>query len=69
VTLMSTVHALQANLQVLSERRTGDVDGLPSGQTTMPAFKDIIGWNAIEERQAYYEVKADEAEPALKRAA
>jgi len=65
VTLMSTVHALQANLEVLSQRRTGDVDGLPGGQTTMPAFKEIIGWNAVEERQAYYEVDA----PARKRAA
>jgi hypothetical protein len=65
VTLMSTVHALQANLQVLSQRRTGDVDGLPSGQTTMPAFKEVIGWNAVEKRQAHYELDAS----ALKRAA
>lgn len=58
VALMSTVHALQANLQVLSERRTGDVDGLPVGQTTMPDFKKVIGWEAMEQRQSHYELKA-----------
>jgi len=65
VTLMTITHALQENLRVLAARRTGDVDGLPSGQTTMPAFKEVIGWKAIEERQTYYELGA----APLKRAA
>lgn len=56
VALMSTVYALQENLRVLAARRNGDVDGLPCGQTTMPAFKEVIGWKAIEERQAHYEL-------------
>ena len=55
VTLMSTVHALQKNLATLSARRTGDVDGLPCGQTSMADFKEVIGWKAMEERQAHYE--------------
>lgn len=55
VSLMSTVHALQANLHALAQRRDGCVDDLPSAQTTMAQFKDIIGWQALEERQAYYE--------------
>ncbi|THJ33658.1 isocitrate lyase/PEP mutase family protein [Lampropedia aestuarii] len=55
VTLMSTVHALQANLHALAQRRNGSVDELPSAQATMAQFKDIIGWQALEERQAYYE--------------
>lgn len=55
ITLMSTVHALQENLRVMAGRRGGDIDGLPCGQTTMAAFKDVIGWKAIEERQTHYE--------------
>ena len=55
VTLMSTVHALQKNLAVLAARRTGDVDELPCGQTSMADFKEVIGWAAMEERQARYE--------------
>lgn len=55
VTLMSTVHALQANLTALAQRRDGSVDDLPSAQATMAQFKDIIGWQALEQRQAYYE--------------
>lgn len=58
VTLMTIVDALKANLDALNARRSGDVDGLPSGQTTMPAFKEFIGWNAVEERQAHYELKS-----------
>ena len=52
---MSTVHALQKNLATLSARRTGDVDGLPCGQTSMADFKEVIGWKAMEERQTHYE--------------
>ncbi|QNK72933.1 isocitrate lyase/PEP mutase family protein [Variovorax sp. PAMC28562] len=56
VTLMSTVHALQENLRVMASRRGGDIGSLPCGQTSMPAFKDVIGWKAIEERQTHYEM-------------
>lgn len=55
VALMSTVHALQANLAVLAARRSGEVDGLPRGQTSMATFKGVIGWASFEERQARYE--------------
>lgn len=58
VSLMSTVHALQANLKELAQRRHGCVDDLPNGQATMSQFKDIIGWHALEERQARYETTA-----------
>lgn len=56
--LLSIVHAVRGNLQELARRRSGDFDDLPSEQTTMAAFKDIIGWHALEERQARYEVGA-----------
>jgi len=56
MTLMSTVQALQANLAVLSKRRTGSLEDLPSGQVSMPQFKEVIGWKAFEERQAHYEL-------------
>jgi methylisocitrate lyase len=55
VTLMSTVHALQGNLNALAARRSGDVDGLPNGQASMSEFKALIGWQAIEDMQAHYE--------------
>jgi methylisocitrate lyase len=56
VTLMSTVHALQANLAALAPRHTGSVEGLPSGQVSMAQFKEVIGWQAVEDRQALYEL-------------
>ena len=56
--LLSIVHAVRANLQVLAQRRSGNFDGLPCEQTTMAAFKDIIGWHALEEQQSHYEVGA-----------
>jgi 2-methylisocitrate lyase-like PEP mutase family enzyme len=55
--LMTTVFALQANLKELALRRSGDSDGLPCGQTTMAAFKEVIGWHALEARQAHYEAE------------
>ncbi len=54
-TLMSTVHALQANLQALAQRRTGDAGDLPCGQVSMATFKQLIGWQAMEEQQARLE--------------
>lgn len=53
--LMSIVHALQANLRALAERRSGDAGDLPCGQVSMAAFKQFIGWHALEEHQARLE--------------
>lgn len=53
--LLTTVHAVQANLAELARRRSGDFADLPFEQTTMAAFKELIGWHALEERQAHYE--------------
>jgi 2-methylisocitrate lyase-like PEP mutase family enzyme len=56
VTLLSVVHAVQANLAALSERRGAPMGELPCGRTTMADFKQLIGWHTLEERQAQYEV-------------
>jgi methylisocitrate lyase len=56
VTLFSIVHAMQANLAALAAHRGEPMADLPSGRTTMAAFKDLIGWHALEHRQAHYEV-------------
>lgn len=53
--LMSTVFALQANLKELARRRSGNLADLPCGQVSMAAFKETIGWNALEAHQARYE--------------
>jgi methylisocitrate lyase len=58
VTLMSTVHAVQSNLAALAARRGQPMGELPCGRTTMPHFKQLIGWHALEERQARYETDA-----------
>ena len=56
VPLMTVVHALQQNLATLAARRSGSVEGVPCGQVPMAAFKQVIGWEAIEARQAHYEL-------------
>ena len=53
--LLSLVQAVRANVNELSRRRSGDFDGLPFEQTPMAEFKHLIGWHALEERQARYE--------------
>jgi 2-methylisocitrate lyase-like PEP mutase family enzyme len=53
--LMSITHALQANLKALAQRRTGDAGDLPCGQVSMAEFKQLIGWQALEEQQARIE--------------
>jgi 2-methylisocitrate lyase-like PEP mutase family enzyme len=58
VALMSTVHALQTNLAALAARRGGPIDDLPCGRASMAAFKELIGWHTLEQRQAHYEVGA-----------
>jgi len=58
VTLMSTVHAVQSNLAALAAARGKPLDELPCGRATMPAFKQLIGWQALEQRQARYEADA-----------
>jgi methylisocitrate lyase len=61
VTLLSIVHAMQSNLAALAKRRGEPFEELPCGRTTMPAFKQIIGWHALEQRQALYEVGSQPA--------
>jgi methylisocitrate lyase len=56
VTLLSIVHAMQTNLAALAAQRGAPMGDLPCGRTTMADFKHLIGWHALEERQALYEV-------------
>lgn len=56
--LMATIAAVRDNLRVLAARRDGNVDALPSAQITMTEFKRIIGFEAIEAKQAHYELSA-----------
>ncbi len=58
VTLLTMTHTVQANLKVLSQRRSGSFDALPFEQTGMPAFKELIGWHALEDWQARHEAAA-----------
>jgi methylisocitrate lyase len=58
VTLMSTVHALQANLAALSARRGAPIADLPCGRASMGDFKKLIGWQTAEQLQAHYETGA-----------
>ena len=55
ITLMSMVHAVRANLAALADRRGQPFDALPCARTSMPDFKQLIGWQAMEQRQAQYE--------------
>ncbi len=55
VTLFSMVHAMQTNLAALAAQRGAPMTALPCGRTTMAAFKDLIGWHALEQKQALYE--------------
>lgn len=55
VTLMSMTHAVQANLAALAGLRGMPLDPLPCGRSTMPAFKQLVGWQTLEQRQARYE--------------
>ena len=61
VTLMSMVHAVQSNLAALAGRRGEPMGELPCGRTEMPAFKQLIGWQALEQRQALYEADTQRA--------
>lgn len=56
VTLLSIVQAMQTNLAALAAQRGAPMGDLPCGRTTMADFKHLIGWHALEERQALYEV-------------
>jgi len=56
VTLMTVVHAMQQNLAALAARRSGQVDGIPAAMSTMAEFKQVIGFEAIEAKQAQYEL-------------
>ena len=57
VTLLSIVHAMQANLAALAAQRGAPMGDLPCGRTTMADFKHLIGWHALEQRQALYEAR------------
>ena len=63
VPLMTVVHALQQNLATLAARRNGSVEGVPCPQVSMAAFKHVIGWEAVEARQAHYELGAPAVSP------
>ncbi|MBP6902215.1 MAG: isocitrate lyase/PEP mutase family protein [Burkholderiaceae bacterium] len=56
VTLLSIVHALQSNLAALAAQRGAPMGELPCGRSSMSAFKQVIGWQALEQRQALYEL-------------
>lgn len=58
VSLLTIVHALRANLAALAERRGAPMGELPCPRTTMAEFKHVIGWHALEERQARFELGA-----------
>lgn len=58
VTLLTIVHAMQANLAALAARRGQPMGELPCGRATMAEFKQTIGWQALERRQAQYEPPA-----------
>ena len=58
VSLLTVVHALRANLAALAERRGAPMGELPCPRTTMAEFKHVIGWHALEERQARFELGA-----------
>ena len=58
VTLLSIVQAMQTNLAALAAQRGAPMGDLPCGRTTMADFKHLIGWHALEARQAQYEVGA-----------
>jgi 2-methylisocitrate lyase-like PEP mutase family enzyme len=61
VALMSTVYAVQSNLAALSARRGKSIADLPCGRTSIAAFKQLIGWQALEQRQTLYEVDTHRA--------
>lgn len=56
VALFSMTHALRANLAALAARRGEPMGELPCPRTTMAEFKDLIGWHALEHRQAHLEL-------------
>ncbi len=55
VTLMSMVHAVRTNLDALVQRRGRPLGDLPCARTSVAEFKQLIGWQALEQRQARYE--------------
>lgn len=56
ITLMSAAQAMQANLAAMSQRLGQPFAGLPQGRTSMGDFKTLVGWQALEHRQAHYEL-------------
>lgn len=56
VTLFSIVHAMQANLAALAQRRGEPMGELPCPRTSMADFKQLIGWHELEHLQTHYEL-------------
>ncbi len=56
VGLLSVVQALRANLDALAARRGEPMGELPCPRTTMAAFKQLIGWHDLEQRQERLEL-------------
>lgn len=61
VSLLSIVHAVKSNLAALANLRGKRLDELPCGRSTIPEFKQVIGWQVLEDRQARYEVETHPA--------
>ena len=58
VSLLTVVHALQANLAALAERCGQPMGELPFPRTTMAEFKQLIGWHELEKQQERLELRA-----------
>lgn len=56
LTLTTAVHAVQTNLAALARRRGEPFAGLPCARTSMASLKQLVGWQALEQRQAHYEL-------------
>ncbi len=57
ITLLTITHAVQSNLAALAAHRGEPVGELAYPRTTMPAFKQLIGWEELEQQQARYETQ------------
>lgn len=56
VGLLSIVQTLRANLDALARHRGEPTHHLPAPRATMAEFKQLIGWHALEQRQAGLEL-------------
>lgn len=56
VSLLTVVHALQANLAALAERCGQPMGELPCPRASMAEFKQLIGWHDLEHQQERLEL-------------